>query len=122
MTRRRAASRAPGLRLERELLRPGTELVAGVDEVGRGSVAGTVSYVAGTEIHEARPTGQKTATARPTTSDSGMNPWPGGCNRESRETDRWSPITHRSPGGTVTSNRHFPVASGQSIGRLPGYR
>ena len=43
MTRRRAASRAPGLRLERELLRPGTELVAGVDEVGRGSLAGPVS-------------------------------------------------------------------------------
>lgn len=42
---RRAASAAvtPTLRLERQLLRAGHALVAGVDEVGRGSLAGPVS-------------------------------------------------------------------------------
>jgi ribonuclease HII len=39
----RAAGRTPHLRHERALLREGARLVAGMDEVGRGSLAGPVS-------------------------------------------------------------------------------
>jgi ribonuclease HII len=39
----RATGRTPNLRHERELLRGGARLVAGMDEVGRGSLAGPVS-------------------------------------------------------------------------------
>jgi len=41
--RTRAARPGPHLRLERALLRDGARLVAGMDEVGRGSLAGPVS-------------------------------------------------------------------------------
>jgi ribonuclease HII len=41
--RRPPASRAPTLRVERSLLRGGTRLLAGVDEVGRGALAGPAS-------------------------------------------------------------------------------
>lgn len=40
---RRPASTPPSLRLERQLLRAGHPLVAGMDEVGRGALAGPVS-------------------------------------------------------------------------------
>ena len=40
---RRPSSPAPTLRTERALLRSGHRLVAGVDEVGRGALAGPVS-------------------------------------------------------------------------------
>ncbi len=54
--------------------------------------------------------------ARPTTSSSDTVPksvsW---CARESAELDRWSPITHSRPSGTVTSK-------GVLEGASPGYR
>jgi hypothetical protein len=54
--------------------------------------------------------------ARPTTSSSETVPksvpW---WNRESAEFDRWSPITHSRPSGTLTSNA---IVEGLS----PGYR
>ncbi len=43
MTTRRPSSKAPGLRHERQLLNDDVSLLAGVDEVGRGSLAGPVS-------------------------------------------------------------------------------
>lgn len=42
-TRRRTASKKPSLRLERALQRHGYPLLAGMDEVGRGALAGPVS-------------------------------------------------------------------------------
>ncbi|PRY18600.1 ribonuclease HII [Kineococcus rhizosphaerae] len=42
-TRTSSSAPAPSLRLERQLLRSGHTLVAGVDEVGRGALAGPVS-------------------------------------------------------------------------------
>jgi ribonuclease HII len=43
VTTRRPSTKAPGLRHERELLHDDVSLLAGVDEVGRGSLAGPVS-------------------------------------------------------------------------------
>ncbi|KYK15441.1 hypothetical protein AUW26_21965 [Streptomyces sp. CC71] len=62
------------------------------------------------------PNGQAITIARPTTSSSETVPksvswWA----RESAELDRWSPITHRRPSGTVTSK-------GVREGTSPGYR
>jgi hypothetical protein len=54
--------------------------------------------------------------ARPTTSSSETVPWSvSWWTRESAELDRWSPITHSRPSGTVTSN-------GVVEGTSPGYR
>ena len=39
----RTPSKTPTLRLERQLLRDGRTLIAGMDEVGRGALAGPVS-------------------------------------------------------------------------------
>jgi len=44
--RRSIKGKAPGLRLERELWASGCELVAGIDEVGRGSWAGPLTLAA----------------------------------------------------------------------------
>jgi ribonuclease HII len=43
VTARKAPGRPPGLRLERDLLARGATTVAGVDEVGRGALAGPVT-------------------------------------------------------------------------------
>lgn len=54
--------------------------------------------------------------ARPTTSSSETVPWSvSWWARESAELDRWSPITHSRPSGTVTSN-------GVVDGMSPGWR
>jgi len=45
-TRRTLRSRPPGLEVERELWADGADIVAGVDEVGRGSWAGPLTVVA----------------------------------------------------------------------------
>ena len=63
--------------------------------------------------------GQTTVTARPTMSRSGTEPWlpspPRGWNRESEESDRWSPMTHTRPAGTVMSKAC-------RLGESPGLR
>ncbi|AIV33970.1 hypothetical protein NI25_11115 [Streptomyces sp. CCM_MD2014] len=62
------------------------------------------------------PNGQAITMARPTTSSWDTVPksvsW---WTRESAELERWSPITHSRPSGTVTSN-------GVRDGTSPGYR
>lgn len=57
--RRPSRSQAPSLREERKLLRDGARLVAGVDEVGRGALAGpvTVGVVLVTETTRTAPSG-----------------------------------------------------------------
>ena len=51
-------SPAPSVRLERRLLRSGAQAVGGVDEVGRGAIAGPVT-VGIVVIHEGTPTAPK---------------------------------------------------------------
>ena len=64
----------------------------------------------GTDSQVARLTGQKTMKARPTTASSGIVASMMSCSdccqcsSESPEADRWSPITHSRPFGTVMSN------------------
>jgi len=57
----RATSRKPSLRVERELQRAGHRLVAGMDEVGRGALAGPVSVgvVVIDEVCRSAPVGVK---------------------------------------------------------------
>jgi hypothetical protein len=78
--------------------------------------SGTDAYVFGSSSVVQWPNGQAITMARPTTSSSETVPksvrW---CARESAEFDRWSPITHSRPSGTVTSN-------GVVDGLSPGYR
>ena len=59
--RLRAASQRPSLRVERELQRAGHRLVAGMDEVGRGALAGPVSVglVVIDEVCRSAPAGVK---------------------------------------------------------------
>jgi ribonuclease HII len=54
-------SRKPSLRVERELQRGGHRLVAGMDEVGRGALAGPVSVgvVVIDEVCRSAPVGVK---------------------------------------------------------------
>lgn len=64
-----------------------------------------------------RENGHTITKARPITRSSGIVPPPGSpwCARESRDTERWSPITHSRPSGTV-------ISKGRSEGWSPGYR
>lgn len=63
------------------------------------------------------PIGQAITKARPTTRFSGTVPFPSSSrwNRESAELERWSPITHSRPTGTLTVNLIWD-------GGLPGCR
>src|SRR5690606_2511938 len=65
----------------------------------------------------ARGKGQTITKARPTTLSAGMVPPPGSWvwDRESSETERWSPITHSRPSGTSASKNFCD-------GTSPGYR
>lgn len=76
----------------------------------------TEAYALGSSRVVQWPNGQAITMARPTTSSSDTVPksvsW---CARESAELDRWSPITHSRPSGTVTSK-------GVLEGTSPGYR
>src|SRR5215472_3971048 len=66
--------------------------------------------------------GHTITNARPITAPSGIVPTPGSPwrSRESSDTGRLSPITHRRPGGTVMLNR--PEPSDASLGLAPGIR
>jgi hypothetical protein len=67
---------------------------------------GTEAYVPGSFSRRQWPTGHAMTKARPTTRFSGIVPPPAELmwDRESAESERWSPITQRCPAGTWTVN------------------
>src|SRR5690606_34067680 len=96
-----AQARAPGPRTG------GRPAGGRADGRRHGAPSGTEAKASGTENQVIRSSGKRRTNAWPTTLSRGTDPVapvPSSLARESRELDRWSPITQIESSGTVTSN------------------